>query len=113
MSLCSTNSFASNLDAAAAAGETTPDREKVIRALATVEQTTSVPSSQIFLKLMSDIDRWDSWDVAAVRSEFYFQMTHLIANENGANTIDCLHMVSFPILLHIHMTPPVYSKLPS
>ena len=54
--LCSVNSFASNLDAAAAAEETTPDREKVKRALAIVEQTTSVPSSQIFLKLMSDID---------------------------------------------------------
>ena len=44
--------------------------------------------------------------MAAVRREFYVQMNHLIENENGLETIDCLHMVSFPILLHIHMTPP-------
>ena len=50
--------------------------------------------------------------MAAVRREFYVQMNHLIENENGLETIDCLHMVSFPILLHIHMTLPSTQSFP-
>ena len=65
-------------------------------AVAALENMVALPSQDMFINLLSDMDRVDTWDVEHLRSKMYFQAQHLLNNNHEEISefapFKCLHV---------------------
>eukprot|EP01047_Picozoa_sp_COSAG01_P002790 COSAG01_NODE_76_length_28332_cov_298.876992_20_plen_785_part_00 len=57
-----------------------------------VKNMIDLPSTQIFLPLLSRLERVDTWDMEGVKRELFFQLHHIINNAKGSGHVSMVHV---------------------